>query len=447
MLAPLAATSRETLVDRFRRGRLASRRFFDGIPPESYTAKPIPLRHPFCFYEGHLAAFNVNTLLKGGLGQPGIDAGFETLFERGIDPSDLQAAAAFERTGWPSRRAILAYVEKADEAVVRALREEDLERTDRPSLRRGEAVFNILEHEFMHQETLRYIAHRLPYDSKSRPVDYQMERGGEAPPFEEIRVPAGRATLGAERDRIPFGWDNEFPSLSVEVPAFAMDRHDVTNQDFLKFLEAGGYDDESLWTPEDWAWRQTEQITHPIFWERCDGGWNWRGMFEPVPLPAAWPVYVSGAEAAAFARFKKRRLPTEAEFHRAAYGTPGGKELAAPWGDEPALPARGNFGMTRPDPVPVGSRPAGRSVWGIEDLVGNGWEWTSSDFAPFPGFTPMASYPIYSVEFFDGSHRVILGASPATHAELLRPSLRNWFRPNYQYLYATFRTVRSTEKS
>jgi formylglycine-generating enzyme required for sulfatase activity len=150
-------------------------------------------------------------------------------------------------------------------------------------------------------------------------------------------------------------------------------------------------------------------------------------MFEPIPLPLAWPVYVSQAEADAYARWKARRLPTEAEYHRAAFGTDSGEERSLPWGNVETSPERGNLDF---------------ASW-VHDLVGNGWEWTSTEFAPFPGFHPMASYPEYSAEFFDGHHLVLKGASPATAKELVRRSFRNWFRPNYPYVYAKFRTVSS----
>lgn len=167
-------------------------------------------------------------------------------------------------------------------------------------------------------------------------------------------------------------------------------------------------------------------------------------MFESIPLPAAWPVYVSQAEADAYARWKRRRLATEAEFHRAAFGTPDGGERMLPW-ERPAIAdaSRGNFDFVAWEPVPAGSRPAGASACGVHDLIGNGWEWTASIFAPFPGFKAMASYPEYSAEFFDGQHFVLKGASPATARELVRRSFRNWFRPNYPYVYAKFRTVSS----
>src|SRR5678810_1066646 len=132
------------------------------------------------------------------------------------------------------------------------------------------------------------------------------------------------------------------------------------------------------------------------FWERDGQRWYWRAMFERVPLPGSWPVYVTWAEANAFANWRGRRLPTEAEFHRAAYGTTGDSERRYPWGDvlEGAAPA--NFDFRRWDPERVGARPASASAFGVHDLVGNGWEWTSTVFAPFDGFTPLPSYPEYS---------------------------------------------------
>ena len=167
----------------------------------------------------------------------------------------------------------------------------------------------------------------------------------------------------------------------------------------------------------------------------------WRGQWERVPLPEAWPVYASQAEASAYSRWKGRRLPTEAEYHRAAYGTPQGPERSYPWGEEEPDATRGNFDFEHDDPVPVGSYPRGASAWGVQDLLGNGWEWTSTVFAGFPGFEPMASYPVYSSDFFDGKHFVLKGGSPATAKELLRRSFRNWFRGNYPYVYAKFRCV------
>lgn len=426
----------------FRRNRRRSRDWFDLLTPEGYAAQPIEARHAVPFYEGHVAAFNVNTLVKRGLGLPGVDAAFEELFERGIDP-DEDAETTHATLAWPARGRILEFAGATDRAVEAAFLNEGLLRDDVPVLRRGLALFTILEHEAMHHETLLYMFHRLPVAMLRRPAAYRPVLGGEPPSPAMVDVAAGSATLGADPDTLRFGWDNELPSCAVDVPAFAMDVYDVTNRDFLEFVEAGGYQHAALWTPDDWAWREREGLRHPSFWTRRDGRWYWRALFDEVPLPLAWPVYVTHAEAEAFARWKGKRLPTEAEYHRAAFGTPEGAERALPWGSAPPDARHGNFGLRSFDPCPVGAHPEGASAWGIHDLIGNGWEWTSTVFAPFPGFTPTPSYPRYSTDFFDGGHYVMKGASPATASELVRRSWRNWFRPRYPYPYATFRCVRA----
>lgn len=426
----------------FRRNRQRSRAWFDLLTDDGYLAQPIDARHAIPFYEGHVAAFNVNTLVKRGLGLPGVHAELEDLFERGIDPDEDAGRGDTART-FPARARILDFAAAADRAVEAALRHEGLVRDDDPVLRRGLALFTILEHEAMHHETLLYMFHRLPCEAKRPPAGYRPTLGDDPPPPAMVEVAAGTATLGADPDHAVFAWDNELPPCPVDVPAFAIDVYDVTNRDFLAFVEAGGYQHASLWTPENWAWREREGLRHPSFWRRCDGRWYWRGLFEDVPLPPAWPVYVTHAEADAFARWKQQRLPSEGEYHRAAFGTPAGGERALPWGSEPPGARHGNFGVRCFDPVPVGSYPEGVSAWGVHDLIGNGWEWTSTVFAPFPGFTPTPSYPRYSTDFFDGGHYVMKGASPATAFELVRRSWRNWFRPRYPYPYATFRCVRA----
>jgi gamma-glutamyl hercynylcysteine S-oxide synthase len=433
---------RRRAVDWYRSNRRRSRQIFEMLSPDAYYDRPIALRNPIAFYEGHIPAFSFNTLVKKGLGEPGIDPEFETLFERGIDPEDVSSVPGTAPRGWPSRDEIQAYGRAADRAVIEALETKDVTREDNPVLARGLAAYTILEHEEMHQETLLYMWNRLPYEKKRAPAVIEpLILGGEPPPNRRVRVPAGRATLGAKRNAIPFGWDNEFDEIVVDVPDFEIDVHDVTNRDFLEFVRVGGYDREGLWSDEGWRWRVENGVSHPTFWERRGEDWVWRGQFGDVALPPAWPVFVSHAEASAYAHWRGARLPSEAEFHRAAYGTPSGTERSYPWGEEPPDSSRGNFGFARWEPVPVGSFPAGASAWGVHDLLGNGWEWTSTVFGPFPGFEPMASYPVYSAEFFDGKHWVMKGGSFATAKSLLRRSLRNWFRGNYPYVYATFRTV------
>jgi ergothioneine biosynthesis protein EgtB len=369
----------------------------------------------------------------------------EQLFARGIDPDTVESAVprSGASTLWPDRKDVLAFGRAADEAILSALRDAPLV-ADRPAMQHGEAIYTALEHEAMHQETLLYMWHRLPQHHKHKPVDLRYEVGGAPVAPGVVRIPAGQATLGADRERCQYGWDNEFGEVRVDVPAFEIDVHNVTNAEYLQFVEAGGYRARELWSDAEWEWRESEQLEFPIFWVRRGDTWDWHGMFEDLPLPLAWPAYVSQAEASAFARWRRRRLPTEAEYHRAAFGTPGGEQRLFPWGSDRPDASRGNFDFTSWEPVPAGARPAGASAWGVHDLVGNGWEWTSSIFAPFPGFTAMASYPEYSADFFDNQHYVMKGGSSATAKELLRRSFRNWFRPNYPYVYATFRTAASS---
>lgn len=421
--------SRATIAAWYARNRDRTRLLFDLIDPAAYYSRPIALRNPIAFYEGHLPAFSAIAFLERGLGLPPVDARLERLFARGIDPENVESAVprSGADTAWPRREEILGFAAAVDAAFIAALESAPLE-----NRRVREGLFTALEHEAMHQETLLYMWRRVDYSLK-RPANARLLAGDAGvagppplasppPPGETVAIPAGQATLGARRERASFGWDNEFDEHRVEVGAFDIDVHDVTNGEYLAFVEAGG--------------------PVPAFWIRRASGWCWHGMFEEIPLPADWPVYVSLEAAAGYARWKGRRLPTEPEYHRAAFGTPSGEERSHPWGEEPPAASRGNFDFASWEPVPVGSYPAAASAWGVQDLVGNGWEWTSTPFAPFDGFRPMPSYPEYSADFFDGGHYVLKGASPATARELVRRSLRNWFRPNYPYVYAAFRTAR-----
>ena len=445
MITTTTAINRDALADWYRLNRQRSRTLFDLVAPAAYYERPISLRHPIVFYEGHLPAFSLNTLVKKGLGRAGVDERLERLFARGIDPEDEAAANRSQRSEWPRREEVRRFADACDELVLDAILNAPISQPGHPLLDEAQAVYAILEHEAMHQETMLYMWHQLPYSDKQRPDSYSIDPSGRTPGARRIRIPAGRATLGARRGDIPFGWDNEFDAHVVDVAAFDIDAHDITNEQFLEFVDAGGYHDPQWWTTADFAWVQGEQLEHPRFWNRHDGSWTWRGMFEEIDLPPAWPVYVSQAEAAAYARWKGSRLMTEPEFHRAAFAEPSGKERSHPWGEAPPDSSRGHFDFAAFDPVAAGSRAAGQSAWGVHDLVGNGWEWTSTEFAPFAGFSPMASYPEYSADFFDGQHVVMKGASPATAKPLLRRSFRNWFRTNYPYVYATFRCVRPVE--
>jgi len=421
MAIAITTAGKTGFVDWYRRNRARSAMLFDMLTPQAYESRPIPLRHPVRFYEGHLPAFSYITLARDAAGMPSLDPEFERMFYRGIDPESADAAAKSAPQEWPSRAEVLRFGAACDAAVMGLLARGDRDEALDPRLKG--AMYTILEHEQMHHETLSYMLHRVPFAQKRRPLDSAAALPDEREPRKErIRIPAGTATLGAIRGATEFGWDNEFEALRVDVLAFEIDKHSVTNADFLRFVEEGA--------------------PPPAFWVRRPGGWRITTMFDEIPLPLAWPAYVSQEQATAYARSRGERLMTEAEFHRAAYGAPDGEERLQPWGDAPPSPERGNFGFERWDPVAAGSHPGGASAWGVEDLVGNGWEWTSTEFGPLPGFKRMESYPGYSADFFDGAHFVIKGASAVTARELVRRSLRNWYRPKYPYIYAKFRCIR-----
>jgi ergothioneine biosynthesis protein EgtB len=434
---------RAALLDRFTRIRARSRAMFDLLDERLYYERPISLRNPVVFYEGHLPAFAVNALVRKGLGRPGIDAHLETIFARGIDPESEARAVARGNPAWPDRAAVLAYAAEADRVIADVIANAPLDVPGNPLLDRAQALWAILEHEEMHQETLAYMWHQVPYDRKRKPASYVTRppslRG--TPVAARVKIPRGDATLGSNLDEDTFAWDNERPPHRVPVGAFEIDVYNVTNRQFLEFVDAGGYRDPRWWRKNDWPWVQSEAVTHPPFWISDSGTWYWCGMFERVPLPESWPVYVTWAEAHAFATWRGRRLPSEAEFHRAAFGSPQGRERRYPWGDTLRDPVPANFDFRRWDPEPVDAYPEGASAFGVHDLVGNGWEWTSSLFGPFDGFAPLPSYPEYSAEFFDDEHFVMKGASPVTARALTRRGFRNWFRPRYPYVYAAFRCV------
>ena len=422
MISTTPRLDRSVLADWYRRNRERSAQIFALIDEAAFATRPIPLRHPFIFYEGHLPAFSFLTLNERALGEPPLDPALERLFERGIDPGSAEDARGHERRDWPSRAQVEQFGRACDERVLDALERATLVDSAVPRLVRGQAAYTLLEHEPMHHETLMYIVHQLDYTHKGRIAQEHHDHAPVANPLQ--RVDAGVAHLGADPDTIAFGWDNEFNANDVDVPAFSIQRYPVTNGDWLDFVKAGG--------------------PVPAFWIERDGELFLRGVFEELPLPRSWPVYVSHDQAEAYAAWAGMKLPTEAQFHRAAYGSPTGERRMYPWGDAPPDSLHGNFDFERFDPQPVDAHPAGASAWEIEDLVGNGWEWTSSVFGPFPGFAPMASYPQYSGDFFDGRHYVMKGASPITSRQLLRASWRNWFFADYPFVFATFRRAYGT---
>jgi gamma-glutamyl hercynylcysteine S-oxide synthase len=432
------------LLERLSQARAVTDQLFAVVRPDSLYDRPIPERHRIIFYIGHLEAFDWNLLRERALHAEALNPAYDRLFAFGIDPVGGGLPSDLPKD-WPSLDEVRDYVSRT-----RSTLDENLQsQLSAPSsTQNAEFPLSLLlqvaiEHRLMHAETLSYMLHQLPLDRKVRP-EHGLETEPAAWPASPatIEIPEGRATLGLRRDDTEaFGWDNEFEQHTVEVPAFAIDKYKVTNGQFLDFISAGGYQNPDLWTTENWKWMSEHNISHPGFWRRHGADWFLRTMFDEVLLPLDWPVYVSHAEASAYAHWAGKALPTEAQWQRAAYATPQGEESWYPWGSEAPSPKRGNFDFQRWDPAPVGAFPEGQSAFGVADMLGNGWEWTSSLFAPFPGFEPFPFYLGYSADFFDHKHFVMKGGSPRTAACMLRRSFRNWFQPHYPYVYAGFRCV------
>ena len=411
-------------------------RIFGFVEEEALLARPIPLRQPFLFYVGHLPAFAWNHLGRGALGLPSFAPELDALFEAGIDPpDDADPPRQDDAAVWPPLGRVLAFRDRVRSELGAALGD--------PAV--AEIVPMVLEHELMHQETLLYMLQQLPAAAKRPPAEPAAvpESSAVSPARKRVRVSAGPAHLGAGPGG--FFWDNERPENDVHTDAFEIDALPVTHREFREFASAGGYTVPRLWTEDAWRWIQQRGRVMPHGWRVAGNDWSVATLFGEVPFDdaALWPASVSHCEAQAFAAWRGARLPSEAEFHRAAFATPDGGLRAHPWGDAAPAPEHANLGLARFRPTPAGSHPLGASAFGVHELVGNGWEWTSTRFRPFPGFRPMERYRGYSANFFDERHFVLLGGSWATDLRLVRRSFRNWFQPHYPYVFTKFRCAYS----
>lgn len=302
----------------------------------------------------------------------------------------------------------------------------------------GFEVAMVAQHEHQHDETM-FATHNL------RRGDPLLAAGPTPPgrvlPSAPVLVPAGEFLLGVDPVEEPWALDNEHPQHRVHVPAFRIGRVPVTNGEWAQFVAAGGYDDARHWSARGWAHRCSAGVRAPLGWERDGaGGWTQRRFAAETAVDPARPVqHVDFHEASAFARWAGARLPTEVEWEKACAWDPAlGRRRRWPWGEDAPTSAHANLGGTALGPAQTGAYPAGASAYGVEQMVGDVWEWTSSVFAPWPGFSPML-YAGYSAPFFDGTHRVLRGGSWATAPAAVRPSFRNWDYPVRRQIFTGLR--------
>ena len=328
------------------------------------------------------------------------------------------------------------YVREVRDKVFDVLDHSTLE--GRPFLEQAFAFGMIAQHEQQHSETM-LATHQLR--SGAAVLDAPPPPPGTRLLASEVLVPAGAFTMGTSIE--PWALDNERPAHLVEVAGYFIDTAAVTNSAYLEFMNAGGYDDSRWWSAQGWAHREESGLTAPLFWER-DGGTWWRlrfGVREQVP-PHEPVMHVSFHEAEAYACWAGKRLPTEAEWEKAARWDPAtGRSRRYPWGDEDPGPEHANLGQSHLRPAEAGAYPRGVSPLGVHQLIGDVWEWTSSDFGGYPGFR-VFPYDEYSLVFFGADYKVLRGGSFGADAVAVRGTFRNWDYPIRRQIFAGFRCAR-----
>ncbi|MFH8733605.1 MULTISPECIES: ergothioneine biosynthesis protein EgtB [unclassified Streptomyces] len=400
------------------------------------TAQHSPLMSPLVWDLAHIGNQEEQWLLRAVAGReamrPEIDPLYDAFEHPRSERPKLPLLAPKEARGY------------AAEVRGRAL--DVLESTPFHGTRLTEAGFAfgmIAQHEQQHDETM-LITHQL---RSGAPALTAPDPDPVSPAFRgpsEVLVPGGPFTMGTTAE--PWSLDNERPAHARLVPPFHIDTAPVTNGAYLAFMDDGGYDNSRWWTPEGWALVRDNGLRSPLFWRREAGQWLRRrfGVTEVVP-PDEPVVHVSWYEADAYARWAGRRLPSEAEWEKAARFDPAsGRSMRYPWGDADPTPERANLGQRHLRPAPAGSYPAGESPLGVRQLIGDVWEWTSSDFLPYPGFVAFP-YREYSEVFFGPDHKVLRGGSFAVDAVACRGTFRNWDYPVRRQIFAGFRTARDGE--
>lgn len=407
------------------------------LSDEQLLGPRLAIVNPLLWEIGHVAWFQEKWALRHAAGKSPIRPGVDSLYDSAAIPHD---------TRWdillPSRQETLAYLMAVRDAVLERIEAGKLTDRDRYFIQLG--VF----HEDMHNEAFTYTRQTLGYAAPqfSRPEAPAADEAG--PLVGDVEIPGGRFLLGALPGE-PFVFDNEKWAHPVQVHSFVMARAAVTQDEFAEFVEAGGYQRRDFWSEQGWTWRLKVEAEHPVYWRReAAGRWLRRQFHCWLPLEPHRPVlHVNWWEAEAYCKWAGRRLPTEVEWEVAASSEPAdsGRALAEtkrrfPWGDAAPASEHANLGGRSGSAVDVAAFPAGDSAFGCRQMIGNVWEWTASNFEPYPGFE-VDPYREYSQPWFS-THNVLRGGAWLTQPRLLRNTWRNFYTPDRRDVWAGFRTCR-----
>ena len=409
--------------------------FVADLTDDQLIGPQLAIVNPPLWEIGHVAWFQEKWVLRHAAGHPPIRTDADSLYDSAAIPHD---------TRWnlplPSREKTLAYM--------RAVRDRVLEQIATGRLRDFDRYFIQLAvlHEDMHTEAFTYTRQTLGYARPSLPADDNEEpHHGAGPLPGDVAVPGGRFQLGAFPDE-PFVFDNEKWAHGVSLRPFAIARAATTQAEFAAFVDDRGYLCREFWSEAGWQWRERTGAEQPVYWRReAPGRWLRRDFDRWVPLEPNRPVlHVNWYEAEAYCNWAGRRLPSEAEWETAASAASASGAVLSeekrrfPWGDSAPTRAHANLDWRAMGAVDVAAFAAGDSAFGCRQMIGNVWEWTVSDFGPYPGFE-VDPYKEYSQPWF-GDHKVLRGGGWTTRARLLRNTWRNFYQPHRRDVWAGFRT-------
>jgi gamma-glutamyl hercynylcysteine S-oxide synthase len=434
-----SSTTAAGLAGRLEEVRARTLLLIEGVSEKALNEVHDPLMSPIAWDLGHIATFEDLWLAQNSFGREPLRDDLGRVYDPFTAPRSERGALPYLRVD-----AALRHMEQVRTRVLDLLEHADLGESGGPLLADGYVYEMVLRHEQQHSETilqtLQIMTSALYEPPCRRPL----------PAREPVKagmafVPAGPFEMGAPAQG--FAYDNERPRHARDVGAFLIDRVPVTNGELIEFIEDGGYARPQLWGRASWEWRERENVTLPRYWSRRDGAFAVRSFGTEAAVDPALPAcHVSWHEADAFARWADKRLPTEAEWEKAAaWDAAGGHSRMHPWGDEPVNGRVANLGQLAFSPAPSGAYAAGDSPSGMRQALGDVWEWTASSFEPYDGFRAFP-YSEYSEEFFGGPYRVLRGGSWATQPDAVSNTFRNWDHPERRQIFAGFRCARDVEE-